>query len=74
MYEAYYHYNTGDNIFDKITLHESDAKDMLNTTWLVDAELMRFVSPPCRPLYRRPLVPNKPSSFWSSLRIASLSF
>lgn len=32
MYEAYYHYNIVDNIFDKITLHERDANDMLNTT------------------------------------------
>lgn len=72
--EASYHYNTVDKIFDKIILHESDARDMLNIRWIYDAELMRFVSPPCRPLYRRPLVPNKLSSFWSSLRIASLSF
>lgn len=68
-----YHYNMVDMIFDIIRLHERDISDIIKTTWLLDALLMRLVSPPWRPLYSRPLVPNKLSSFWSSLRIASLS-
>lgn len=70
--ECKIHYKAIDNNLDKITLHIGDTNDIINIKLLVDALLllMRF---DCASLKSRPLLPNILSSFWSSLRIASLS-